>query len=333
MKGILHIGMPKCMSTSVQAHMRQSDSVFFMGIGPSKFVKPDVLLAFQRHIMRMPAHFYDADAIANVFRQNIQEAEGRGAALFALSDETIPFPRGYARADTSYLERMQRLKAVMPKETDVLMIVRRPKDFLQSSYKYRCVMNGLSCTYEDYLRRLLLVGDTNFLGTIKYAYFAETARQIFGRVHVVAMEAIAEDERALLRLLNDPNLAAPVRDRLPRENSGMPNNKFANFRELHAPYGETLGDDDFNNLSPADRLMTHLDQDYFSGCLTSSLAREQTLKGLRTFAIGMPDRSPDACFAMSDETRKKLVDYVEYSNTMLKKIYDVPVERYEYNRF
>ncbi|HEY2035082.1 MAG TPA: hypothetical protein VGH02_15480 [Rhizomicrobium sp.] len=333
MKGILHIGMPKCMSTSIQAYLREAPNIFFMGIGPSQFVKPDVLLAFQRHIARIPAHFYDAAAVARVFQANVEEAKTADTQLFAFSDETIPFPRGYARADTSYVERMQRLKAVMPEDTSVLMIVRNPNDYLQSSYRYRCVMNGMNCSYEDYLKRLLLVGDTNFLGTIKYFHFAEVARQIFGKVNLVAMEAIEDDERELLRLLGANGLSAPVHGQLPRANSGMPNNKFANFRELHAPYGNALADDDFNGLSPADRMMTRTDTPYFSGVLSSSLAREQTLKGLRALAIEMPDKPSAPCFEMSDETRKLLAEYVEPSNAMLKKHYDVAVDDYGYNLF
>ncbi|HWA31096.1 MAG TPA: hypothetical protein VG867_08355 [Rhizomicrobium sp.] len=333
MRGLLHIGMPKCMSTSIQAYLRSASNVFFMGIGPSKFVKPDVLLAFQRHIMRMPAHFYDAEAVANVFRQGIEAAKGQDADIFALSDESIPFPRGYSRADTSYLERLLRLKAVMPGDTRVLMVTRNPKSYLQSSYKYRTVMNGLSCSFEDYMKRLLLLGDANLLGTVKYYFYAEVARQVFGAVDVVAMEEIAEDERALLRHLGTANLPSPVHDRLPRENSGMPSGKFANFRELYAPFGDALSDDDFNGLSPADKLMTQADTVYYGGVLAAALGREQTLAALRNLALKMPDQPAEACFAMSDRTRKLLTEYVVHANAMLKKQFGVDTEKYAYDVF
>jgi hypothetical protein len=77
LKGILHIGMPKCMSTSIQAYLREAENVFFAGIGPSKHVKPEILLAFQRHIVRTPSHFYDAEARGR-FREKQEAGKGTG---------------------------------------------------------------------------------------------------------------------------------------------------------------------------------------------------------------------------------------------------------------
>jgi hypothetical protein len=190
-------------------------------------------------------------------------------------------------------------------------------------------MNGMSCSFEDYLKRLLLLGDTNLLGTIKYYYFAETARRVFGSAKIVAMEAIEDDENEVLRFFDAPGASR----RLPRENSGMPGRKFANFRELYAPFGDTLGDDDFNVLSPADRLVVQTNGPYYAGVLAGTLAKEQTLGALRSLAFQMPDRPEKLCFEISAETRKLLTEYVAPSNAMLKKHYDVDTDDYEYDLF
>lgn len=332
MKGVLHIGMPKCMSTSIQAYLRQAPQVYFAGIGPSQHVKPDMLLAFQRHIMRTPSQFYDADAVAEVFAERRREAGEQGAHFFALSDETIPYPFGYGRSDTSYLERLLRLKAVMPETTDVLMIVRKPDSYLRSAYKYRTVMNGLSCSYEEFLKRLLLLGDTYMLGTTRYYNYAETARQVFGSVTIIAMEAIEDDEGELLRYFGVPTAAAPIHGSLPRENSGMPSEKFANFREVHAPYGGTLSDDGFNVLSPADRVVAYATP-YYSGVLACVLSKEQTLGTMRNLALKMPDRDKQLCFETSKETRDRLTEYVAPSNALLNERYGVDTHEYAYDLF
>jgi hypothetical protein len=252
--------------------------------------------------------------------------------FLALSDETIPFPLGYARADTSYVERLMRLKAVMPQPTTVLMIVRRPADYLKSTYKYRAAMNGVSFTYEEYLKRLLLLGDTNLLATVKYSHFAETAKRVFGAVKVVAMEDIEKDERVLLEIFGAPDLDKPVQGRLPRENTGMASAKFANFREVHSPFGNTLDDDDFNVMTPADRIIAQSNP-YYAGAVESALAKQNTLAALRNIATGMPDRAVEPCFEISGGTRTLLAEYVLQANAQLKKQHDVATDEYGYDRF
>ncbi|HEY4125269.1 MAG TPA: hypothetical protein VGM36_11695 [Rhizomicrobium sp.] len=333
MKGVLHIGMPKCMSTSIQTYLREAENVFFAGVGESRLTEPDMLLAVQRMIIRTPSQFYDADYVGEVFKEAEQKAIEAGAEIFALSDETIPFPLGYARADTSYTERLLRLKAVMPQETTVLMMVRRPEDYLKSTYKHRTVMNGMNFSFEEYLKRLILLGDTNLLGTLKYFNFAEVARRIFGSVKVIAMEAVSDDESEFLRLFNAPNAGRIVRGRLPRENSGMADAKFANFRDLHASYGDALSDDDFNVLSPADRIVTRGNRAYFNSVLAGAIAKDQTLGGLRDLAISLADRPSEPCFEMSEETRKQLIDYVTPANALLKEHHGIEIEDYGYDLF
>ncbi len=330
MKSILHIGMGKCMSTSLQAYLRQAKNVFFMGIGPSKFVEPDVLLAFQRQIVRTPTLFYNRDFVAGVFDKCLSRATEMGAGLFALSDETIPFPIGYGRSDTSYYERLLRLKEMMPTDTTVLMIVRRPEDYLKSVYKYRTIINGMTVSFEDYLRRLILLEDTYFLSTVKYFAYAEAARHIFGSVRIVAMEEIEENPDCLLSLLRQ--MGADGADRLPYENAGMATDKFENFRSLYAPFGDTLADDDFNVMSPADRLVCQSNLPYFGSVFAAALAKEQTLQSLRNLATQLPSRPPTS-FALSDETRKFLTGYVVESNAGLKARYGIDVDEYEYGAF
>jgi hypothetical protein len=332
LRGILHIGAPKCMSTSLQAYLRAAGNVYFAGIGPSKFIRPEMLFAFQRQIVRTPAQFYNKEFVARVFAQDVALASAQGADFFALSDETILFPLSYGRADTSYIERLARLRAVMPHPTTVLMIVRKPAEYLKSTYKYRTAMNGMNMSYEEYLRRLLLLGDTNILATAKFANYAETARHVFNSVKVIAMETIMEDERPLLELFDAPDLEAPVKGRLPHENSGMPSEKFANFREALKPLGNSLDDDDFNVMSPADRMMALAD-DHYSGVIAGALAKEQTLTVLRSLATTLSDQPAEPCFALSDETRKRLAEYVAPSNLQLKRIYDIPTEEYGYGEF
>jgi hypothetical protein len=332
LKGLLHIGMPKCMSTSLQAYLHEAKNVHFAGIGPSKHVQAEMLLAFQRQIVRTPTQFYNASFVAKVFSENMARAREQGADIFALSDETIPFPLGYARADTSYVERLMRLKAVMPQPTTVLMIVRRPADLLKSTYKYRVVMNGVTFTYEEFLKRLLLLGDTNILGTLKFAHYAEAAKRIFGDVNVVAIEDIRRDERCVLQLLGAPDLDRPVTGRLPHENSGMPNAKFANFRTVANSLGGILDDDDFNVMSPADRLIATSDPHYAS-MVAGVLIKEQTLELMRTIAKNLPNTPPDICFEISDDTRRLLAEYLAPANAELRRQYDIPIGDYGYDLF
>jgi hypothetical protein len=331
-QGILHIGMPKCMSTSLQSYLREAEHIHFAGIGPSKFVRPEMLLAFQRQIVRTPTHFYNKDFVARTFGEAVREAREKELKYFALSDETIPFPLGYARADTSYVERLMRLKAVMPQPTTVIMLVRRPADYLASTYRYRAAMNGTSFSYDEYLKRLLLLGDTNLLGTAKFGHYAESARVIFGDVNVFAMEALRQDERPLLAWLGEVCPDHAVTGRLPRENAGMPAEKFANFQTLLRSYGDVLDDSDFNVMSAADRLIAQANP-YYGNTLGTVVAKESMLTVLRNLAHTLPDQPPDNCFALSDDTRKLLDEYLRPSNLQLKRNFDIPTDEFGYDEF
>lgn len=332
LQGLLHIGMPKCMSTSLQTYLREANHIHFAGIGPSKFVRADMLLAFQRQIVRTPPHFYNKEFVARVFAESVREAREKGVKFFALSDETIPFPLGYARADTSYVERLIRLKAVMPQPTTVVMLVRRPADYLKSTFRYRAAMNGTAGSYEEYLKRLLLLGDTNLLGTAKFSHYAEAAQVIFGEVKVFAMEALRKDERPLLELLGESCSDHPVTGRLPHDNAGMPAEKFANFQKMLEPFGDALDDNDFNVMSGADRLVAQTN-DYFANVLAATYAKENTLAALRNMAVALPDRPAETSFAVSDETRKLLAEYFQPGNLQLKKKFGIPTGEFGYDEF
>jgi hypothetical protein len=96
MKCLLHIGMPKCMSTSLQPFLREAKGVHFLGIGPRKFVDRDILRAVQSQIVWTSSHLYERAAVAKTFEVAMAQARLSGARLVALSDESIPFPISYA---------------------------------------------------------------------------------------------------------------------------------------------------------------------------------------------------------------------------------------------
>ncbi len=331
LNSILHIGMPKCMSTSIQAWLRTAKCVHFMGIGPSPYVDPEVLYIFQRQIMATPQMFYNKASVARVFDTAITKAVEAGAKLFALSDETIPYPQSHGRSDTSYTERLERLHEMMPNNTSVLMITRRPEDYLKSAYKHRVTMNGMTLNFEEYVKRLLLLGDTNFLSTTKFFHYAQEAERIFGKIHVIPMEEMEDGENTVLTFLE--NLGAQGVPSLPRENPGMSNDAFEKFRTLHAPYGNTLADDDFNVLSPATRRMCALNPDYYGSALAPVYAKEQMLGSLRELAGQVPSTAPKMRFTLSDESRRLLKEYVANSNAGLKARYGIDVDTYNYNEF
>lgn len=331
MKSILHIGMPKSMSTTIQTYLRVMKNTHFMGIGPSKFVDRDVLDAVQRQIVRMPSMFYDRAFVAKVFEGNLKKAQDDGATLFALSDETIPFPLGYSRPETSYTERLVRLREVMPENTGVLMIVRRPEDYLRSNYKHRTIRNGMNCSYEDYLKHLILLGDSYFLSTVKFFQYAEEARRIFGTVRVMAMEEIADDTEVLTSFFEE--LGAGEAERLSWENQGIANEKIEAFRQLLDGFGNTLTDDDFNVISPYERFICDDNVAYFGNIFAKILAKEKTLEYLRELTVQLPSGSPGECFKISNQTRAFLTGYVAESNTELADRYGVDTKGYDYGLF
>lgn len=332
-KSILHIGMPKCMSTSVQTYLREAENVYFMGMGPSRFLTHEVVVAYQREIAGMPALFYNQNLVAQVFEQHLKNAAEQKAGLFAFSDESIAVSLGSTASSVSYVERLLRLKEVMPEGTTVLMIVRRPADYLRSTYKYRVLHSGVTQSYEEYLKRHLLLGDTNLLGTVKYYRFAEAARRLFGTIEVLAMEAILEDERILLRICDAPDLDDVVQGRLPRENAGIPDDRFASLRQIRAMLGGALTDDDFNVMSAADRVLAISDVDYYGSTLTSAFAKERIIQVIETLCKEMPPKADDTQFALSDETRERLADYVTESNALLETAFDVDTDRFRYDEF
>ena len=111
----------------------------------------------------------------------------------------------------------------------------------------------------------------------------------------------------------------------------MPDDKFVNFRELHAMFGDTLTDDEFNVMTPADRVLSTVNTPYYGSIVAAAVAKERTLDLLQKLAKDMPSR--ETSFALSDETRKQLAEYVAQSNRLLQNQFGIDTERYQYDVF
>lgn len=330
--GLLHIGMFKCMSTSIQQYFLEDKDSFFMGIGPTTgHVAKEVLYACQTQIFRTPAPFYKQELVSDVFRAGIETAASNRRNAFVLSDETITFALETGLSAVSYTERLARLRAVMPENTTVLMMVRQPAKLLWSAYKHMRSHYGLGLSYEEFLKWLLLKGDTYLLATGKFYELAKEAARIFGAVKVVAMESCLQDDTHLGTALSDTGIA--VGGPLPKANESLSDAQFGNLVSLDRHFSDARAMDYLTNLTPIEVQTCQSDTGYFGTVLATHMANRTSFSTLQNLAGQLPAAATRAEFDISDETRKRLAAYFRDSNQGLRDEFGIDTEALAYDIF
>ncbi len=329
MHRILHVGLPKCLSTSLQALFRAEPGAHFIGVGPSKHVHPDVLHAVQTQVLRTQAPYYDAGLVGAVFQRELDRARSAGAQAAVLSDEALPVTVGQGLGSVSFGDRLLRLRDVLGEDTGVLLVLRHPLQLLRSLYRYWVVHYGLALNYRLYVQHLLVKGAASHLALLDYWALAQQTRLVFPALRIVLFEELVERPETLRGAMGA--LGLEVAGALGKENAGEPEAVVAEMLRLNRGATLAAAPHDFNDYTPIEMRQLQAAPTLY-GELLGEATRRITLHQAQLLAARSMAQTSGAELdeELGDSERDLLNERVATSNGLLRRDFGVDLERYGY---
>ena len=225
----IHIGLPKCASTSLQLSFFSSHpELFHLGSGYSgitgRYISRDVARVVEADLRFKKEFLWRPEPVRDVFAGQFAQAEEQGCRLVGLSSEFLGFTLGN---EIDVAAKARRLREVFGENTHILIIIREQMSLLRSLYT-EMVKGGYPGSYRNFLEYTLLFQDRNWCHDFCFDQLLGLYDNLFGceKVHVLPFEQLAADE---------PGFVQAVCDALGVENPGislMRKNTASNLQEL-----------------------------------------------------------------------------------------------------
>ncbi len=316
MKGLLHIGMPTARASAIRdMFLADESNNFYLGKGPTSHVPSQVQYVLETEILNIPSYHYNEKVVSTVFNLGFEAAEEQGADTFIVSDENAVTPMG-----DGYESHLQRFKAVMPEDTVALFVIREQLSFLKSFYKHRVTMEGMTSSFEDFVKYQIIKGSKGLFGLLDYTTLILKARDYFPHVEVVLFEDIKANTNLLHERLTDHGIT--LEEDLPAANVGMTDceaghalNLLKDMQfNLQKPFEFAVGPDELTT-------MTNNTPQFNSLLIREKIriqAIGQVILGAKTLAENDPSVSLD--YSLSPQTESLLKPFLAQVNTKLAEL-------------
>ena len=186
---LVHVGLPKCGSTSLQKVFATAPGITFLGksllhYADSRIGQFTRLVAPFADVRMSDQHGYREAFAAGL--------AGAGGKPVVLSDEILSSV-GFAARGTgnSFLQILDNVAAVAG-PFELMIVVREQRAFLKSYYK-QWVLGGGHLCFQDFIAAILLRRQRFLLPMLDYPALASAAGQIASRVHVLVFERLFSD--------------------------------------------------------------------------------------------------------------------------------------------
>ena len=200
----IHIGYPKCFSTTLQRSFFDAHpDILHLGIGCGSNVgyADAHLAAYMENYLIYARHFAwmeEEAAIKAHFNQWFSKAADDGYVAVGISLEHIVFSFTTDNIDTR--EKALRLRDIFLEDTRILMVVRNQLDLLKSLYR-ESVRTGNPGSFNDYLQFCVFLKDRNFVYDFRYDLVYDLYSELFGQqnICVLVMEELRDADGHLVR--------------------------------------------------------------------------------------------------------------------------------------
>jgi len=219
MPKIVHLGLPKSASSSLQFFFAECAGVQYIGKNRDASFVNDRVQHIHRKLVPNPA--FDMKLIAGVarrFKDSLKES-GVAADSYLLSDELLSgigfarFRRGAADLPTI----IDRLRHIHGTDTQFILVVREQKRLLKS-YHGQLIRRGYAVSFETFLSRQGTDHPDSLHRGVEYGLIVQRCRSAGALLNVFIFEELMADLSPLLRLFADWGIASP--GELPSINKG-----------------------------------------------------------------------------------------------------------------
>ena len=198
MNTFVHIGFPKCLSTSLQRSVfARHPEIFYLGIATDGGIgyRTDACAAifeFYLKYARRTCFRERLDDCRNHLQELMLDAERRGATACVVSSEHLSM--SFTADCVDIEERAARLKQLFPSGCTILVLLRNQAALLKSIYR-ELVRTGYPGTFDDYVDYLFKFQEKNFVIDLTYSYSLGVFAEAFGkeRVAICVYEDVVSD--------------------------------------------------------------------------------------------------------------------------------------------
>jgi hypothetical protein len=209
MRKYIHIGLPKCASSSLQQFWGQRPDLYFAGkrcfAGKrQRYRSPALRNTIRRAVAGTPELAFDASRCAAVVQQSLEEAKQSGSCCYLLSDEVLS-GIGFAYAFSPAPDGGQicsRLLRLFGEDTVIILILREQLALLKSYWR-QLVLAHYRLTFHSFIEAQLLalnchaekkpVPQWSLLPTLRYDHYLRMLKATGARLMVVPMESLVQD--------------------------------------------------------------------------------------------------------------------------------------------
>lgn len=205
MRKYIHIGLPKCASSSLQQFWNEQPDVYFAGKVKGNYKSEILRSTIRQAVAGVPGMAFDPNACAAVIAESIEDAKRSGFDCYVLSDEILSgmgFIYAFSTAPDGG-EICSRILKLFGDDTVFILVIREQLSFLKS-YWHQLIVARYPLTFYSFIESQLTaqivegrsVPQWNLLPSLHYDRYLRTLRAAGAKVVAAPMEFLVRDQRA-----------------------------------------------------------------------------------------------------------------------------------------
>jgi hypothetical protein len=205
MRKYVHIGFPKCASTSLQnSFFSNHPELYHLGSGfngiNGRYIDRDIARVVESDLRFKKEFLWRPETVTGVLDGYFKKASAQqGCRAVGLSSEFLGFTLGN---EIDVMAKARRLRQVFGKNTTIIMVIREQMDLLKSLYR-EMVKGGYPGTWRNFLEYTFLYQDRNWCHDFCFDRVLDAYSDLFGRENVLVLpfEQLKQDRAGFLQAL------------------------------------------------------------------------------------------------------------------------------------
>lgn len=205
-KAIIHIGLPKCASTSLQKLFTSHEGIYYLGKNVSEYRTQSLERLFREYVTGTPETQYDYPYVQSLLLPHMQAASNDNKIL-VISDELFSGIGFRSYIYQRFIDPALLLRRLAEAFEDVsfIVVIREQKSFLRSFYA-EMVGHGLNITYQQFVEREFSA-PSNLKSVLSYGSYIRHLQSHYTDTQVVLFEQLVSNQATVREILGRYGIA------------------------------------------------------------------------------------------------------------------------------
>ena len=341
----IHIGYPKCLSTTLQrCYFSKHPEINYLGIGINNnidYVDSDISNLIEVYIRYSNFKVFEKkiDFFKKKIKKIINQSSAKGKKAVGVSAEILSI--GFAAKDNDNFEKAKRLSYFFDKNTKIIILIRNQLDFLKSIYK-ESIRVGYDRTYEEFINFNFKFNCSSLISDIKYDDIYETYCKFFKKknILIIPYESVNSFQTKIIHGKKENDATTNLINRHLRIKNFSPHLKNLNKRlndkilfhkrALNKSFKHELGNGQFDIIE-SHRIIDYFKTEGFEHLKTDPYKDVKIKRSLIDKASNLSKLSKKKInYKIDKKIEKKLIEYFKKSNRKFQKLSGVRLNKYGY---